>query len=81
MRLVKGWRGHNQSVVAGPKNTGGSGIDELISIENIIGSSFADKIIGNTGANVIDGGSGSADDYLMAPGASTPFPMRAPALA
>jgi len=47
-----------------PQNTGGSGIDELISIENIIGSSFADKITGNAGANVIDGGSGSADDYL-----------------
>lgn len=50
--------------IAGPQNTGGSGVDELISIENIIGSSFADRIMGNTGANVIDGGSGSANDYL-----------------
>jgi Ca2+-binding RTX toxin-like protein len=47
-----------------PQDTGGSGIDELISIENIIGSSFADKIVGNAGANVIDGGSGSAADFL-----------------
>jgi serralysin len=36
-----------------------SGSDQLISIENIIGSSFADTITGSSAANVIEGGGGN----------------------
>ena len=36
-----------------------SGTDTLVSIENIIGSSFADNITGNSGDNVIDGRGGN----------------------
>ena len=38
------------------QNTGGAGFDTLVSIENIIGSDFADTLIGNAGDNVITGG-------------------------
>jgi Ca2+-binding RTX toxin-like protein len=43
----------------GVQNTGGSGFDELISIENIIGSRFGDWLAGNADANVINGGAGN----------------------
>jgi serralysin len=39
-----------------------SGSDQLISIENITGSGFADTITGSSAANVIDGGAG--DDVI-----------------
>ena len=45
--------------IAGPQNTGGSGIDTLISIENITGSNFADTLQGDSGNNALDGGGGS----------------------
>ncbi|MFN3857338.1 MAG: hypothetical protein ACK4RV_06260 [Caulobacter sp.] len=45
------------------QNTGGSGIDTLISIENVIGSDFNDQLVGSTGANTLDGGAG--DDSLI----------------
>jgi Ca2+-binding RTX toxin-like protein len=45
--------------VAGAQNTGGGGLDTLISIENLIGSSFADTLTGNAAANVINGGAGA----------------------
>ncbi|MEQ1784195.1 MAG: hypothetical protein ABMA14_22790, partial [Hyphomonadaceae bacterium] len=48
--------------IAGPQNTIGSGIDTLVSIENLIGTSFNDILTGNAGANVLDGNSG--DDTL-----------------
>jgi len=38
------------------QNTGGGGVDTLISVENITGSDFADVLIGNAGDNVITGG-------------------------
>ena len=56
--------------IAGPQNTG-NGLDTFSSIENVIGSPFADKITGNNlknsffgldGADTLRGGSG--DDYL-----------------
>jgi Ca2+-binding RTX toxin-like protein len=45
--------------IAGPQNTGGSGIDTLIAIENITGSNFADTLQGDSGNNALDGGQGS----------------------
>jgi RTX calcium-binding nonapeptide repeat (4 copies)/Cyclophilin type peptidyl-prolyl cis-trans isomerase/CLD len=39
--------------------TGGSGTDTLISIENIIGSAFADNLTGNDGNNTLSGGAGN----------------------
>ncbi|MEF8708956.1 MAG: M10 family metallopeptidase C-terminal domain-containing protein [Candidatus Accumulibacter propinquus] len=55
---------------AGAQATGGSGSDTLISVENLIGSSFNDSLTGNTANNVLDGGAGS--DFLNgATGADT----------
>jgi Ca2+-binding RTX toxin-like protein len=45
--------------IAGPQSTGGSGIDTLISIENITGSNFDDTLQGDAGNNVLNGGLGS----------------------
>ncbi len=45
--------------VTGLQPTGGSGIDTLISIENITGSNFADTLQGDSGNNALDGGGGS----------------------
>ena len=44
--------------IVGTQNTGGSGFDELISIENITGSNFNDNFQGNSGNNVFNGGAG-----------------------
>ncbi len=48
--------------VAGPQDTIGAGIDTLISIENLTGSSFGDTLYGDGVNNTLTGGSG--DDYL-----------------
>ena len=42
--------------------TGGSGSDQLLSIENLIGSAYADTFKGNAGANLLEGRGG--DDVL-----------------
>ena len=39
--------------------TGGSGSDTLISIENLVGSQYSDRLTGNSGANRLEGGAGS----------------------
>jgi Ca2+-binding RTX toxin-like protein len=39
--------------------TGGSGSDTLLSIENLIGSAYADRLTGNTGANSLSGAAGN----------------------
>ncbi|PQJ95046.1 FG-GAP-like repeat-containing protein [Chromatium okenii] len=41
------------------QNTGGSGSDRLIAIENLTGSNNADTLSGNSGANVLAGGGGN----------------------
>jgi Ca2+-binding RTX toxin-like protein len=41
------------------QDTGGAGIDTLVAIESLIGSSFDDVLLGNDAGNVIDGGAGS----------------------
>jgi len=38
---------------------GGAGNDQLIGIENVVGSSYADTISGNAKANILDGGAGA----------------------
>lgn len=44
------------------QNTGGGGVDTLISIENATGSNFADTLTGNSGNNTLQGLLG--DDYI-----------------
>ncbi|WP_414160014.1 type I secretion C-terminal target domain-containing protein [Pseudomonas sp. BNK-44-b] len=51
---------------AGAQNTGGAGLDTLVSIENLIGSDYNDTLIGNDGDNVLSGGLG--DDILIGGG-------------
>ena len=41
------------------QSTGGSGSDTLSSIENLIGSRYADRLTGSAGANRLDGGAGN----------------------
>ena len=41
------------------QSTGGSATDRLISIENLIGSAFADRLTGNADANTLRGGAGN----------------------
>lgn len=45
--------------LAGAQNTGGAGLDTLVSIENLGGSNFADLLTGNNLANLIEGGLGN----------------------
>lgn len=47
------------AMVAGAQNTGGAGIDTLIGIENLTGSSFNDTLTGNAGTNILTGGNGA----------------------
>ena len=50
--------------VAGPQNTGGGGVDDLSSIENLIGGSGNDTVFGTGNANDLAGGLGN--DILLA---------------
>jgi Ca2+-binding RTX toxin-like protein len=50
------------NLVAGKQAGGDANGDALISIENVTGSSFGDRLIGDQYANVIDGGAG--DDVI-----------------
>jgi Ca2+-binding RTX toxin-like protein len=43
----------------GAQVTGASGLDTLIAIENLTGSSYNDTLGGNSSANVLDGGAGN----------------------
>jgi len=56
----------------GGSSSGADGNDTLVSIENVIGSSFNDTLVSNSGANVLDGGAGSDTvSYATAGGAVT----------
>lgn len=48
------------------QNTGGGGADRLVSIENLTGSRFDDRLTGNSAANTLSGGNG--DDALRGGG-------------
>jgi Ca2+-binding RTX toxin-like protein len=45
--------------LAGAQNTGGAGIDTLISIENVVGGSGSDVLTGSEGANTLTGNAGN----------------------
>src|SRR5215471_460952 len=49
--------------VTGPQDTGGAGVDTLVSIENLTGSAFDDTLVGDAGDNALSGGGG--DDILI----------------
>ena len=49
--------------LTGPQNTAGAGIDTLTSIENLVGSNFADLLKGNDFANHIEGGAAADKLY------------------
>jgi Ca2+-binding RTX toxin-like protein len=53
--------------IAGPQSTG-EGADTLIGIEDVLGSAFADTLMGTEGWNVLSGGAG--DDLLVGRGGS-----------
>lgn len=41
------------------QDTGGAGIDTLVSIENLVGSGFDDQLTGNSAKNVLEGSAGN----------------------
>ena len=45
--------------LSGAQNTGGAGFDTLISIENLIGSRYNDRLTGDAGNNLLRGESGN----------------------
>ncbi len=51
--------GVNVSLVSGAQTTGGSGSDTLLSIENLAGSKYDDRLTGNSEANTLNGGVGA----------------------
>lgn len=55
----------------GSHNTGGAGLDTLVSIDNLIGSNYNDTLIGNNADNVFTGGLGN--DVLTGGGGSDTF--------
>ena len=54
--------------LANKKANGGAGTDSLTTIENVIGTAFADTIFGDAGNNILDGG--SATDTIIGGGGS-----------
>lgn len=44
---------------SGAQATGGAGLDTLLRIEGLVGSSYNDALTGNSSANVLDGGNGN----------------------
>ncbi len=73
---IDGWTGIDTALYTGlssgvtvdlsntaAQNTGGGGIDTLIRVENLVGSSQNDTLTGSSGINRLDGGNG--DDALF----------------
>ena len=58
--------GVSVDLAAGTASDGSGGADSLVNIQNIIGSSFGDGLVGDDAANVITGGAG--DDSLFGAG-------------
>ena len=52
--------------IAAAQDTGGAGVDTLVDVENLTGSSFGDTLAGNAFANQLDGLEG--DDTLLGAG-------------
>ncbi|WP_336896951.1 calcium-binding protein [Novosphingobium sp.] len=65
--------------LAGPQDTRGGGKDTLVGIENVLGSIYDDKIVGDAGANVILGGSG-ADSIVGGDGNDTLYGSYGPGI-
>ena len=55
--------GVTADVATGASDDGDGGVDTYVSIENLRGSAFGDRLSGGAGANVLDGGAG--DDSLV----------------
>jgi Ca2+-binding RTX toxin-like protein len=62
--------GVNVKLALKARDTGGAGVDKLVSIENLVGSTFNDELTGDARANRLDGGAGS-DLLLGGDGADT----------
>ena len=65
--------------IGGAQDTGAAGIDTLISIENLVGSAFADGLTGNGKANVLAGNGGN--DILTGGEGSDTFQFDTPLVA
>lgn len=61
----------NMAARGGISASGGAAGDKLISIENLTGSAYNDTLIGNSGDNIIDGGSGGNDTLVGGAGIDT----------
>ncbi len=62
---------HVDLAQTGWQDTGGAGLDKLVSMENLIGSKFDDTLAGNAQDNVIAGGQGN--DVLTGAGGNDTF--------
>ena len=65
--------------IGGPQDTAAAGIDTLVSIENLVGSAFADILTGNGKANVLSGNGGN--DTLTGGGDNDTFQFDTPLVA
>ena len=50
--------GVKAAIMDGPQKTSGSGIDTLVSVQDLIGSDYADTLKGGVGNNILVGGAG-----------------------
>jgi Ca2+-binding RTX toxin-like protein len=60
--------------LTGAQVTGGAGTDTLASIENLVGSGFADQFVGNGGDDTLDGGAGN--DTLIGGNGNDTYQLR-----
>ncbi len=69
--LDAGWHGVSVNLTTGNAEDTWGDVDKLVSIENVVGTSFDDWIFGSKGANVITGGAGN--DTLTGGGGNDTF--------